>query len=240
MSWLEQHDRKDESQDRSGMLSSPQAIAAIITGIFGLAIAFVTGLFSAPHIGLVSGAQPAPTVTTTRTVTVIQTITATPTPDVTASTPPQVAPQPSQKPVATAIPLLSPSINQPGWTLAWHQKVSIDPEGIIFGSSAPSIGEGSNYDLQYVPGDGNSWRCGNSHNLGSWSYGYRPGPATIIGLVGIVAGCASGQTHVGDRYFVTLSNAGGVVIIRIVYMQIIGIGPGGIVAEAWVWNSASA
>jgi|SRR5215469_17245442 len=241
MSWPEQHDRKDGGQSRSGRFSSPLAIT-IISGIFGLVGAFI-GRVSAPHAGFTSGYGPAPAVTITRTATVIQTVTSTSTPDIPVSTPPQVAPQSSPKPVTSAIPILSPIINQPGWTLAWHQKVSIDPEGIIFGSSGPYIGNGSNsnYDLQYVPddGNGNAWSCGGyAHNLDSWSYSYRPGPATIIGLVGIRANCASGQIHVGDRYFLTLSiSGGGVTINRIAYMQITGTGPGSIVAETWVWNS---
>jgi hypothetical protein len=48
--------------------------------------------------------------------------------------------------------------------------------------------------------------------------------------------CALGQAHVGDREFAVLDPGG--FANRIVYMQIVGTGPGGVVAETWVWNKA--
>src|SRR5690348_9372722 len=73
-------------------------------------------------------------------------------PRVSGSTSPQTAPQSNAKPTPRAIPLLIPIINQPGWALAWHQNVSIDPQGIILGAAGPQIGDGNEYDLQYIPG----------------------------------------------------------------------------------------
>ena len=156
-------------------------------------------------------------------------------PTETISSPPQTALQPSPSPSVPAIPLLKPIISQPGWTLAWHQRTSIGPQGIIFGMSGPDVGDGASYDLQYIAGNGNAWNCGRYVNYFSpWSYHYPPGPATLNGVSENLAGCALGQAHVGDRDYAILDTVG--FTNRIVYMQVVGVGPESIVADTWVWN----
>ena len=157
-------------------------------------------------------------------------------PPASSPTPPQAAPQPSPTLTIPAIRLLRP-VSQPGWVLAWHQKVSIGPQGITLGISGPQIDNGSNYDLQYVPGNGNGWE-GYSIDIYAfdyWPYKYRPGPATISGTENSAGGGVTGtQAHVGDREYVTFLTSGGTVG-KVAYMQIVGIGKGSIVADMWVW-----
>jgi hypothetical protein len=217
-------------------------IATIIGGIFGLAAAIISGIFlvmssspkgatppiassgssSAQASSLPPGTANSPSYSN---------------PSSPESTPPQAVPQPTPISGTPAIPVLKPIISQPGWTLAWHQKVSIGSEGIIFGISAPDTGDGSNYDLQYVPGNGNAWNCGRYvEDFDYWSHSYPPGPATINGVSENMMGCALGQAHVGDREFVTLSTVG--FVNRIAYMQIAETGAGGVVADIWTWNKA--
>jgi hypothetical protein len=101
--------------------------------------------------------------------------------------------------------------------------------------SGPDVGDGASYDLQYISGNGNAWNCGRYVSYFSpWSYSYSPGPATLNGVSENQAGCALGQAHVGDRDYAILDTVG--FTNRIVYMQVVGVGPGSIVADTWVWN----
>lgn len=223
MSWRDQDNRR------------AAIIAGACTLVAGLGAAFITVMANTPR----SGAQSVPTVTITQTVTVTQAVTASPSADATASTPPQAVPQPTPTSGQPPIPLLRPVLSQPGWTLAWHQRVYIGPQGITFGGSAPDIGDGSNYDLHYVPGTDTGWGCGGQVvAFSSWPYKYSPGPATINGISGSSTGCDVGgmQVHIGDRLYGTLTTW--VSVDRIAYMQIVGKEAGNIVAETWVWNKA--
>ena len=99
------------------------------------------------------------------------------------------------------------------------------------------MGDGNDYDLQYLSGDDNAWNCGHYVDYFSpWSHNYSPGPAMINGVSENMLGCALGQAHVGDREFATLDTVG--FVNRIVYMQIVGTKSGSVITEAWVWNKA--
>ena len=102
---------------------------------------------------------------------------------------------------------------------------------------AETVGDGSGYDLQYLPGGGiGYWGCGHYVEvLNYWSYAYRPGPATIDGVSKTMEGCyLNRMANVGDRVFVAISTNG--FTDRIVYMQIVAADPRGITADAWEWN----
>ena len=210
MSWLDEHTGQDANRNRSGTrlslnLSNGQLIGAIFTGLCGLGAAFITGAFGGSHIIVGNGALPTPTVIITKTIT------ARPSGDVSSSTSGSVVPRPNSKPTTISIPLLRPIISQPGWALAWHQTASIGPQGITFGSSDPQTGDGSNYDLQYVPGNDSGWGYnGYVDAFSYWPYTYAPGPAIINGISGTSTGgdVAGTQAHVGDRLYVTLSTPG--------------------------------
>jgi hypothetical protein len=178
--------------------------------------------------------QSAPTAMTTRPVI------SRPSADASASTPPETAPQPNPKPTPRAIPLLTPIIKQSGWTLAWHQNISIDPQGIILGAAGPQVGDGNEFDLQYIPGSGNDWDCrGSVKVFDYWSYTGRPGPATINGIVGNWTGCERGKrAYVGDRIYVTIATDGRFNANRIAYMQVVRVDSEDIVVDMWVWNAS--
>ena len=102
------------------------------------------------------------------------------------------------------------------------------------------MGDGSNYDLQYVPGSNNGWGYGGYVDAFEyWLYNYSPGPATIDGISGSSTGgnVAGSQAHVGDRQYVTLATQG-LQVNRIAYMQVVGVEAGNIVADMWVWNAS--
>jgi hypothetical protein len=219
---------------RAAYISGTLAVlAAIIAGTSAVTAAIINAEASARNPPYVSPSpaspthRPAPTATNPN-----------PSPQ---STPSQTAKQPSPEPTTTTpvIPLLRPIINQSGWTLAWHQHVLIGPQGIIFGFSGPQASDGSNYDLQYVPGSDNGWGYGGFVDaFNPWSYNYSPGPATINGISGTSTGSdvAGMEAHVGDRLYVTRSTA--FRVDRIAYMQIVGVGRGGVVADIWTWNAS--
>jgi hypothetical protein len=238
MSWTDKDTRRNASRSHTGMrmrLSDGQLIGAIFIGLCTLGAAFITGAFGGPRIGLGSGDRPTPIVTITRTVTAHPSIGAS------SSTLPHATTQPNPTSGAPAVPLLTPVISQPGWTLAWHQKVSIGAQGMILGTSGPDMGDGSNYDLQYVPGSNTGWGDGgNVADFDYWSYNYSPGPATIHGVTGnSTGGSAPGsQAHLGDRLYVTLWENGSIQVNRIAYMQVVAIGTGYVIADMWVWNAS--
>jgi hypothetical protein len=105
--------------------------------------------------------------------------------------------------------------------------------------SGPAVGDGTNYDIQYSPGSAlPPWGTGHYVEVFNyWSYGYRPGPATINGISANMAGSGvNNAAQVGDRLFVAISTEG--FTDRIVYMQVVGVGAGSVIADTWVWNKA--
>jgi hypothetical protein len=233
MSWREdtRHETRQSRRNPRLMLafSDGQLMGAIFIGLCTLAAAFITGAFQGHAIGLgpIRIAQPAPTVTITRTVT------EPPEASITPSAPPPPAPSPA------TVSILMPIVNQVGWTLAWHENVSIGPQGIILGGSGPQVSDGRNFDMQYVPGDGNGWND-NVNTFDYWQDPYRPGPATIYGIFmsrgNSYDNVAGMQAHTGDRLYSILDVAGRPN--RIAYMQIVGMKAGSITADIWLWNAS--
>lgn len=102
--------------------------------------------------------------------------------------------------------------------------------------SGPYPGDGTTYDLQYLPGsEFVHWSTGHYLVVFSyWSYHYRPGPATIDGISETMEGSdVSDIAHVGDRMFAARSVGH---VNRVIYMQVVGVTPGSIVADTWVWD----
>lgn len=207
-------------------------IVGIITGIVGLSSNNSNSYNSASSspASPTAAASTSPTAAASIEPTGHPTLSPTPTP-----------PQPNPEPTIPSIPILRPIINQPGWTLAWHQRVPIGPQGVVLGSSGPqaSDGNGDDYDLQYVPGSDNGWGYGGYVDaFNSWSHNYAPGPATINGISGTSTGSdvTGTEAHVGDRLYVTRAYA--FQVDRIAYMQIVRVGRGSVVADIWVWNAS--
>ena len=218
-----------QADHRRWNISNNQAITALITGIFTVIAAFVAGAFKGNAIGL----APSPRVT----VTAIQTITATTSPKASIPvTSPSVQAQQNPSPTQSAIPILAPK-NQPGWTLAWHGPETIGPQGIILALTGPQVSNGSNFNIQYVPGSGNGWVTGgNWGDFGYWENNYAPGPATINGIV------QSGddrtdprdqQAQIGDRLMYESSDK---TIVS--YMQITETPAGDVIADMWLWDKS--
>lgn len=235
--WWKDQSAKDRAAYIGGILA---LVAAIISGTSAVTAAIINANASARDFLYTSPSSAGPTYQPAPTATITRLVTVGPSADASTSATPQTTPQSNLKPTPHAIPLLSPIINQHGWALAWHQNVSIDPQGIILGSSGPQIGDGNEYDLQYISGNDNGWDCRGSVNvLDYWSYTSRPGPATINGIVGNWIGCARGkQAHVGDRMYVTIATGGRFNANRIAYMQVVRVDSGDIVADMWVWNAS--
>lgn len=221
-------DSKRRQDHRKGWnLSSNQVVIALITGLFTVIAAFVTGAFKGNVIGL----APAPSVTVTTTQTA--TVTASPRAQSTQASP-AVQNQPNPQPTNSAVPVLAPK-NQPGWTLAWHDTEAIGPQGVIIARTGPQVGNGSNFDLQYIPGSGAGWiTSGTSGDFGYWDNNYRPGPATINGIV--VSGDdntepGGKQARLGDRLIYENSEDN-----IVAYMQVTSTPAGDVVTDMWLWN----
>src|SRR5215831_5225661 len=141
--WWREQNAKDHARYISGLLA---VVAAIITGTSLITAAIINADANAHNRPYTSPYSAGPTYQPAPTPTINGTATARPSADAPASTPPQTTPQSNPKPRVPTIPLLRPIINQPGWALAWHQKISIDPQGIILGSSGPQTGDGNKFD----------------------------------------------------------------------------------------------
>jgi hypothetical protein len=137
-----------------------------------------------------------------------------------------------------SVPLLTP-VEQPGWVLKWHGKESIGPAGVKMTVSGPQTANGGNYDLQYLPGSG--WEGNSGGSIGSvafWLNTYRPSPSTINGLFGGNYQDPMGaEASVGDRICLG-ANYGIDGVETIVYMQVISVGPSGVVVDMWLWDKS--
>jgi hypothetical protein len=218
-------------------LSDTQLIGGVFGGLCTLAAAFITGALQGHVVGLGPGgaAHPAPTVTITRTA--VRTVTASPSAS-TSATPAQAASQPSPSQESSTASILKPIITQPGWALEWHRDVSIGPQGVILSNSGARPSNGSNYDLQYLPGNGNGWNNNVSYS-DYWSHQFKFGPANIVGIIGGSGeydNVAGTQASVGDRLWTASTGDNG--IDRITYMQVIGVGAENVVVDMWVWQPA--
>jgi hypothetical protein len=205
--------------------------AALIVGVAGL----FAGIFGGSRMGLV------PEVKTTATATATATVTASPSARTSSRTPHPAV----QSSLAPAIPILAPKLGQPGWTLAWHQDVSIGPQGIIFGPSGYQVGNGSSFNLQYLPGsdDGDGWQFGNNSGaltMAKWTVTYAPDPGTINGISqNSGSGCdeCGQQVNAGDRWYITLDTDQKDSTNMIAYMQVIKVGQESVVADIWTWTA---
>jgi hypothetical protein len=152
-------------------------------------------------------------------------------PAVRQSTPPSSAgiPRPS-----TIIPVLVP-VNQQGWTLDWRQHVLIESQGIIVTAVGPQAGNGSNFDIQYVPDDG--WHAGNNTGeMDNWPRTTPPGPASINGF--IMAGAATSApqgsiAHPGDTIDWINQDSN-----MIGYIDVTGLNASGVEVDMWVWSKS--
>lgn len=213
-------ERRPEGR-RSLNLSSNQVIAALILGLCTIVAAFVTGAVKGQTLGL----RATPTVTVTKRI--IVTVTASPRRP--SNTSHKSNPRPN--PTGSTIPILTPK-NQPGWSQVWNGSENIGPQGIILAQTGSQVGNGSNFNIQYVPGNG--WGVGGSWgDFGYWDNTYRPGPAIITGIVQAGADHTDprGQlAQAGDRLFYQ-SNDGTIVS----YMQVTRVAAGVVVTDMWLW-----
>jgi hypothetical protein len=99
------------------------------------------------------------------------------------------------------------------------------------------MGDGSNFDLQYVPGSRNAWSSNNG--LHYWLNKYAPGPATINGIAGSSSNDvpAGPQAHIGDRLYDVLNTEGNGIDI-IAYMQVLEVTTENVVVDMWLWNAS--
>jgi len=149
---------------------------------------------------------------------------------------------PGPPPVEKNLPLMVPITSQPGWTLVWSGQKSIGPQGIIVSkvnpTYGPETGTGDEFDLQYVASAG-GWGSGLNY-LFYWTNNYRPGPATITGLLqneNFSGENPSGMpAHIGDRLFAAMdTEAEGFDIVF--YMQVAEVGQESVLVNMWIWNS---
>jgi len=208
--------------------------AAIIGGLFALAAAIIGGIFQLASRGDGNNASPA-AISSPK----AQVSSAPATRRSASSPPPEATPQPipsgsppSPTTAPTNVPVLTPT-EQSGWILDWHQQVSIESQGIIVTHAGPQAGNGSNFDIQYVPGDG--WAASNdTQEMDDWPSTIRPGPATIVGF--IMAGAPSSApqgaiAHIGDTIdWISQSNN------VVGYMDVTGLDAGGVEVDMWVWT----
>jgi hypothetical protein len=217
--------------------SDRQLIGAIFGGLCTLAAAFITGALQGHVVGLGPGnaSHPQPTVTITKTV--INTVTASPSPSA-SPTPTEASPQPDSTPTIPSVPIMKPLINQTGWVLEWHRNVSIGPQGITLTSAGPQPSNGSNYDLQYLPGGEGGWNNNVSYS-DFWSHQFKFGPANIMGIIGgrgYFDSVVGTQANLGDQLW-TVSE-GDDSITRITYMQVVSTGLDDVVVDMWMWQPA--
>ena len=198
-------------------------IAALIGGIFTLIAANIK-----PDVSVPATATPqAHTLITKHTPS----YSPSPTPALSSSAvPPVQTPDPTLTPSPARIPVVTPT-EQPGWTLEWHQKVSIQSPGVVITRVGYTVGDGSNFDLQYVPGNG--WAAGNNIvEIDNWPVNLKPGPAAINGFLN--AGDATSSpvgsvAHVGDTIdWINENNVIG-------YLDVTAVNSQGIDVDMWVW-----
>jgi hypothetical protein len=213
-------DRQPKGRRRLN-LSNNQIIAALIAGVCTIVAAFVTGAVKGQALGL----KPTPTVTVTKRI--IVSVTASP--KRSSANSQQSNPQP--QPTGSTIPILAPK-NQPGWSLVWDGTEYIGPQGIIVAQTGSQVGNGSNFNIQYVPGSG--WGVGGSWgDFAYWDYNYRPGPATINGIA------LANDDHTDPRG--QLAQAGDRLIYQdsdgtiVSYMQVTRVAAGDVVTDMWLW-----
>lgn len=240
MTWI--NPDPDRSHRVSGLrriFSDHQLMGSGFIGICTLVAGLFGGAFGGPAIGIgpAGSAHPVPTVTITRNT--IRTVTVSPHPPAGASSyrSTQASPQPGPTITPLTISLMKPIVSQSGWALAWHTNVSIGPQGVIVGNSGPQAGDGNNYDIQYLPGDGNGWND-STDCFNYWLNHYRPGPATIDGIISNECNdnVAGTQAHIGDRLYIGLGDGNG--IDRIGYMQVVGMAGANVIVDMWVWNAS--
>jgi hypothetical protein len=112
-------------------------------------------------------------------------------------------------------------------------------EGIILNTSGPHVADGSNFDLQYVPGSGNGWSIG--EYIGSaayWTFNYKPGPSSINGLFDSdnYQSFGGATAYVGDR--LCIGGSGRYEFGTVIYMQVTSVGATGVDADAWMWSGS--
>jgi hypothetical protein len=126
-------------------------------------------------------------------------------------------------------------VEQPGWILQWHGEEPIGPQGVKLTVFGPRLANGSDYDLQYLPGTGWEGNSGGTiAQIGYWLNTYRPGPSIINGFLdGNYQDPMGAEASVGDRICIRSSPS------IIVYMQVVSSEPSGVVVDMWLWDDAT-
>lgn len=203
----------DDSSGDGGWKGLAGAAIGAVAVIIAAVIASKAGVLS-----ITVSPAPAGTITVRPTVTVTDTAGA----------------RPTKRPagLSKSTSVLAP-VNQSGWALDWHNTVTIGAQGIVLTMSGPQEGNGSNYDLQYISGSsGGGWLFGSNTNaLIYWVNTYRPGPASITGIInnGQDQNAGGQEAHVGDR----LCYQG---YDDVAYLQVTAIRADGVVADMWLWS----
>ena len=219
MTRMDQESRR--SNRRGSKLSNNQVIAALITGLFTLAAAFVTGAYKGPGLGL----GPTPRVTVTERVPV---------------TPKHLGPtssalQPTPVSSVSKISVLAP-VNEPGFKSAWHGSVAIGAAGVRIASFGVLPGTPQDWDIAYQSGGGDAgWHTNgdNSDNgyIWYWDGTGTPNPAFCNTEHANGAGNEPSMAKLGDKYCYGDDNG------LIGYLQVTSIGVNGVTAAIWLWSS---
>lgn len=202
--------------------------AAIITGACAIVAALITGAFTFARRTGGNNPTPAPTNhSPTQTGSPRQSRdSASPTPTTPKASTPQPKPSFSNVPVKVVKPR-----RQPGWTLDWNDRVSIQSQGIVVTRVGPQTGTGSNGDIDYLPGNG--WSSGNNTlQMDNWPSTIHPGPSTIYGFMNNGGNTTrAGTAQVGEELEWINQNQN-----MIGYLFVTGVNPGGAEVGMWIWT----
>lgn len=223
----------------------PALLATLICVILLLVLVLVILVRRSPRVVVTA---PSPTSPAAALASAAPSPSPTPTPSISSGGQRTQAP-PSATPVnATPTPnvpmahvaVMVPITNQPGWTLTWHGPLSIGPQGRMLTNVDPNVGpqmgDGSNFDIQYVPGSGTGTGWAPSNALSYWAKPYRPGPATINGIwQNSISDATGAQANDGDLIYEVINTSGNGVDV-IAYMQVVAVHVGSVTVDMWIWN----
>jgi hypothetical protein len=122
-------------------------------------------------------------------------------------------------------------MEQPGWSLNWNGRVSIQSEGIVVGQAGPAVSNGSNFDIQYIPGNG--WAAGNNTvEMDNWPITIQPGPSTINGSMNNGGQTTTPTTaQVGEELDWMNQNQN-----MVGYIFVTAVNNAGVEVDMWVWT----